>query len=119
MMPKRPAAKTMPMIDQIATAIAKADGGDIATDPARYRRIPFAALRPLAKSTEQLIDAAYEAVSFDDQWAITSRMLYPNGDLSSGRDFLNRDPANDPDRHHWLSGKMKPGVRDQYPEDDD
>jgi hypothetical protein len=73
MMPKKPAAKTMPMIDQIADAIAKADGGDLHADPARYRRLALAALKPLAKPTEHMIDAAHEAVSFDDQWAVNSR----------------------------------------------
>ena len=43
-MPKQPAANTMPMIDQIATAIAQADGADIRADPARYRRLALAPL---------------------------------------------------------------------------
>jgi hypothetical protein len=73
MMPKRPAANTMPMIDQIADAIAKADGADFHADPARYRRLALAALRPLAKPTETMIDAAHEAVWSDAYWAINNR----------------------------------------------
>jgi len=70
---RKPAANTMTMIDQIARAIAKADGADIPTDPARYRRLAISALRPLAKPTEAMIDAAHEAVWFDNYWAINSR----------------------------------------------
>jgi hypothetical protein len=39
---KNPAIKTM--IDLIAEAIAKADGGDLGADRARYRRLALAAL---------------------------------------------------------------------------
>jgi hypothetical protein len=72
-MPKRPSDNAVPMLDQIAEAIAKADGADIRADPARYRRLAVAALQPLERPTETMIDAAHEAVSFDDQWAINSR----------------------------------------------
>jgi hypothetical protein len=51
MTPKRPAAETLPIIDQIATAIAKADGGNLHSKPARYRRLALVALKPLAKPT--------------------------------------------------------------------
>jgi hypothetical protein len=50
MTPRKLAAKTMPMIDQVASAIAKAEGGDLRDDPARYRRLALAALKPLEKS---------------------------------------------------------------------
>jgi hypothetical protein len=87
MMPKKPAAQTMPMIDQTATAIAKADGAHIRTNPARYWLLAMAALLPLARPTETMIDPIHKAVSFDDCWAVNSRMLRPNEDLPSGRDF--------------------------------
>jgi hypothetical protein len=61
------------MIDQIAIAIAKADGADLRADPARYRRLALAALKPLAQPTATMIDAAHEAVWFDNYWAINSR----------------------------------------------
>ena len=73
MMPKQPNAKATLMIDQIAEAIAKADGGDLRADPARYRRLALAAMKPLARPTEMMIDAAHEAVWSDDFWAINSR----------------------------------------------
>lgn len=63
----------MTMIDQIAHAIAVADGSDFHADSARYRRLAVAALQPLANPTDAMIDAAHEAASFDDMWAINSR----------------------------------------------
>jgi hypothetical protein len=72
-MPTKPTANVTPMIDQIATAIAKADGADLHAASARYRRLALAALQPLAKPTEAMIDAAHEAVRFDAEWAINSR----------------------------------------------
>jgi hypothetical protein len=61
------------MIDQIAEAIARADGGDLRADPARYRRLALAALMPLVKPTGHMIDAAHAAVWSDELWAINSR----------------------------------------------
>jgi len=60
------------MVDIVGSAIAEADG-DFQTDPNRYRRLAMAALAPLAKPTEDMIDAAHAAASFDAQWAINSR----------------------------------------------
>ncbi len=62
----------MNTIDQIAHAIAEADGSDFRAESARYRRLAVAALQPLANPTDA-IDAAHEAASFDDMWAINSR----------------------------------------------
>jgi hypothetical protein len=73
MMPRKPAATSMPMIDKIAEAIAKADGGDMRLDPTRYRRLALAALQRLAMPTDQMIDAAHEAVWSDSYWAINNR----------------------------------------------
>ncbi|MGD0105145.1 MAG: hypothetical protein ABSC06_14040 [Rhodopila sp.] len=70
---KKPTPGTVTMLDQIAAAIAKADGADLHADPARYRRLAVAALAPLVKPTETMIDAAHEAVWFDNFWAINSR----------------------------------------------
>jgi hypothetical protein len=61
------------MIDQVGRAIAIADGADFVSDPARYRRLALAALKPLTRPTEGMIDAAHEAVWFDAFWAINSR----------------------------------------------
>ena len=61
------------MIDQIGKAIATADGADFEGDPARYRRLALAALQPLTRPTETMVDAAHEAVWSDAFWAINSR----------------------------------------------
>jgi hypothetical protein len=71
MMPKQPATNTM--LDQIAEAIAAADGAEVRGDPDRYRRLASAALKPLVKPTDAMIDAAHEAVWSDGFWAINSR----------------------------------------------
>ena len=63
----------MNMVDRIAHAIAEADGDDFQSDPARYRRLALAALQPLASPTEAMIDAAHQAVWFDDAWATNNR----------------------------------------------
>ena len=66
-------AKQTDMIDVVGKAIAKSDGGRFGADRARYRRLAVAAIRPLAKPTEAMVDAAYEAVWFDAYWAINNR----------------------------------------------
>jgi hypothetical protein len=60
------------MIDQIAHAIAEADGRDFQATP-KVSTIAAAALQPLANPTDAMIDAAHKAASFDDLWAINSR----------------------------------------------
>lgn len=71
-MPRSPTPSNS-MIDQIATAIAKADGARFEDDPKRFRRLALAALKPLTRPTEEMVDAAYEAVRFDEHWAVNSR----------------------------------------------
>jgi hypothetical protein len=61
------------MVDLMAEAMAEADGGDPAQGLSRYRRLALAALKPLAKPTEAMVDAAHEAVWFDASWAINGR----------------------------------------------
>ena len=67
------------MIEQVAKAIAKADGGRFEDDPRRFRRIALAALRPLARPTKTMVDAAHAAVEFDAFWAINSRADFKKG----------------------------------------
>ncbi len=66
-------AKQIDMIDVVGEAIAAADGGRFAADRARYRRLAVAAIRPLAKPTEAMVDAAHTAVWSDAYWAINNR----------------------------------------------
>ena len=69
----RTASSAAPMIEQIARAIATADGAEFEDDPARFRRLALAALQRLSRPTEAMVDAAHEAVSFDGAWAIRGR----------------------------------------------
>jgi hypothetical protein len=61
------------MVDQVGRAIAKADGAEYDSDRPHYRKLALAALKPLARPTEAMIDAAHEAVWFDGFWAISRR----------------------------------------------
>jgi hypothetical protein len=61
------------MLDQVGRAIAEADGADFESYPSRYRKLAVAALKPLARPTDAMIDAAHEAVWSDASWAINSR----------------------------------------------
>jgi hypothetical protein len=72
-MAKKSASKVATMIDRIAQAIAEADGAEVRADPTRYQRLALAALEPLTKPTEAMIDAAHQAVWSDAYWAINSR----------------------------------------------
>jgi len=64
------------MLDQIAHALAAADGAEFVRDAARYRKLAAAALKQFSRPTEAMIDAAYEAVRFDEGWAINSRAAF-------------------------------------------
>ena len=61
------------MVDQVGRAIAKADGINFESDPPSYRKLALAALEPLVRPTEAMVDAAHEAVWSDALWAINSR----------------------------------------------
>lgn len=47
------------MVDQVARAIAKADGAKFEDDPARFRRLALAALKPMSRPTEVMVDVAH------------------------------------------------------------
>ena len=57
--------------ERAACATAKADRA--AGDADRYTRMADAVIAEFAKPTDAMIDAAYEAVRFDEAWAINSR----------------------------------------------
>jgi hypothetical protein len=69
----RQSVSTASMVDQIGRAIAKADNASFESEPTRYRKLALASLKPLARPTEAMVDAAYEAVWSDAFWAINSR----------------------------------------------
>ena len=57
--------------ERAACAAAKADRA--AGDAHRCTRMADAVIAEFAKPTDAMIDAAYEAVRFDEAWAINSR----------------------------------------------
>ncbi len=57
-MPRKPKSQALSMIDQVGEALARAENGNFATDAARYRRLALAALKPLTRPTEAMVDAA-------------------------------------------------------------
>jgi hypothetical protein len=69
----RQPVSTASMVDQIGRAIAKADNSSFESEPTRYRKLALAALKPLTRPTEVMVDAAHEAVWSDAFWAINSR----------------------------------------------
>ncbi len=58
------------MAHRIVRAPAKTDGATFAADPARYRRLAIAALKPLTVPTQAMIDAARAVVWLDDACGI-------------------------------------------------
>ena len=66
----RRSVSTASMIDQVGTAIARRR---FESDPPRYRRLASAALKPLTRPTEAMVNAAHPAVWFDAFRAINSR----------------------------------------------
>ena len=69
----RRSVSTAGMVDQVGRAIATAESADFDGTPPHYRKLARAALSPLTRPTEAMIDAAHEAVWFDGFWAINSR----------------------------------------------
>ena len=63
-------------IEQLARTLAKVDESDFEQNPERYGLLARAAMTELRKPTPEMISAAYEAVRFDEGWAV-----------NSGRDF--------------------------------
>ena len=59
-----------------AQAIAKVDRESADDRAHRHLRMADAVLAEFAKSTDAMIDAAYEAVRFDEAWAINSRRTF-------------------------------------------
>ena len=63
-------------VDHLSRALAVVDKKEFEGDPERYRMLARAALKELGKPSSAMISAAYEAVRFDEHWAI-----------NTGRDF--------------------------------
>ena len=59
--------------NRAALAIEKAAQRSAPDDADRYASMADAVIAEFAKPTDAMIDAAYEAVRFDEAWAINSR----------------------------------------------
>ena len=64
-MPRQSVTASGTIIDLNGRAIAKADAADFQADTERYRWLALAALGPLAKPKDAMVDAAHDAASFD------------------------------------------------------
>ena len=69
-------ASEIDFVEGLARTLAKVDESEFEKDPERYRLLARAAMNELQKPTPEMISAAYEAVRFDEGWAV-----------NSGRDF--------------------------------
>ena len=69
-------AAAIDFVERLALTLAKVDESDFEKQPERYRLLARAAMTELQKPTPDMISAAYEAVRFDEGWAV-----------NSGRDF--------------------------------
>ena len=69
-------AAAIDFVGRLARTLAKIDKSDFENSPERYWLLARAAMIELQKPTPEMISAAYEAVRFDEGWAI-----------NSGRDF--------------------------------
>ncbi len=70
------AASSNDFVERLARTLAKIDQSEFAENPERFRLLARAAMTELQKPTPDMILAAYEAVRFDEGWAI-----------NTGRDF--------------------------------
>jgi hypothetical protein len=59
--------------ERAAGAVAKIARGSDANNADLYTRMADAVIAEFARPTDAMIDAAYEAVRFDEAWAINSR----------------------------------------------
>jgi hypothetical protein len=76
--------------ERAARAVAEAARGCGADDVDRYARMADAVIAEFAKPTDAMIDAAYEAVRFDETWAIHSRRDFVKGVKAMVRTALGK-----------------------------
>ncbi len=69
-------AAAIDFTERLARTLAKVDESDFEKDPERYWILARAAMIELQKPTPEMISAAYDAVRFDEGWAV-----------NNGRDF--------------------------------
>ena len=88
-------AATIDFVERLALTLAKVDESDFEKDPERYRLLARAAMTELQKPTPDMISAAYEAVRFDEGWAINSGRDFKRGVkamIDAALDSRNKGP---------------------------
>ena len=65
--------------EQLARTLAKVDQSVFAENRERFRLLARAAMTELQKPTPDMIAAAYEAVRFDESWAINTGCDFRKG----------------------------------------
>jgi hypothetical protein len=70
------AASANDFVERLARTLAKIDQSEFVENPERFKLLARGAMTELRNPTPEMISAAYEAVRFDESWAI-----------NSGRDF--------------------------------
>ncbi len=63
-------AAPIDFVERFARTLAKIDESDFEKDPERYWLLARSAMIELQKPTPEMIAAAYEAVRFDEGWAV-------------------------------------------------
>lgn len=66
-------------VERLALTLAKVDETNLEKGAERYKVLARAALTELQKPTPDMISSAYEAVRFDESWAINSARDFKKG----------------------------------------
>jgi len=66
-------------VERLARKLAEVDRADFDENPERFRLLARAAMSELQKPTPEMISAAFEAVRFDESWAINSARDFKKG----------------------------------------
>ena len=81
--------------ERTARAVAKVARGSTADNADHYARMADAVIAEFAKPTNAMIDAAYEAVRFDEAWAINSRRDFVKAVKAMVRTALDKHSKTD------------------------
>ena len=81
--------------ERAARAVTKVARGSAADNTDQYTRMADAVIAEFAKPTDVMIDAAYEAVRFDEAWAINSRRDFVKAVKAMVRTALDKHSKTD------------------------
>ena len=80
--------------ERAARAVTKVARGSAADNADQYTRMADAVIAEFAKPTDVMIDAAYEAVRFDEAWTINSRRDFVKAVKAMVRTALDKHSKN-------------------------